>query len=106
MATSISQNIKKLLADRNLTQKELAEAIGVSNGTLSDWPGGRFYPRKKYIDAMAQYFNVSVDEITKEKDTNQDERLMSLFNSLSDGKLEYIIITYLRAEANCCKQRD
>ena len=43
MATSISQNIKKLLADRNLTQKELAEAIGVSNGTLSDWLRGRFY---------------------------------------------------------------
>lgn len=40
---------------------------------------------------MAQYFNVSVDEITKEKDTNQDERLMSLFNSLSDGKKEQVI---------------
>ena len=34
METSISQNIKKLLTDRNLTQKELAEAIGVSGGTL------------------------------------------------------------------------
>lgn len=94
METSISNNIRKLLKDRNISQKELAESIGVSGGTLSDWLRGRFYPRKKYIDAMAQYFNVSADEITKEKDTSQDEKLMSLFNSLSDDKkaqaIEYV----------------
>lgn len=91
MNTGLSENIKRLLTERNLTQKELAEALGISGGTLSDWLRGRFYPRRKYIEAMANYFSVPVDEITKEKDTNLDDRLMSLFNDLSDAKQEQVI---------------
>ena len=88
MESGLSSNIKQLLQDRNITQKELAEAIGVSGGTLSDWLRGRFYPRRKYIEAMATFFGVSAGEITKEKDTNRDERLMSLFDRLSASKQE------------------
>ena len=36
MENSVGSNIKRLLEERHLTQKELAESIGVSEGTLSD----------------------------------------------------------------------
>lgn len=91
MENSVVSNIKRLLEERHLTQKELAESIGVSGGTLSDWLKGRFYPRQKYIIAMSEYFNVQQAEITQEKDTNPDERLVSLFNGLSDSKKEQVI---------------
>ena len=86
MENSVGSNIKRLLEERHLTQKELAESIGLSEGTLSDWLKGRFYPRQKYIIAMSEYFNVPQSEITQEKDTNPDERLVSLFNGFSDSK--------------------
>ena len=43
MELSVGSNIRKLLKDRNITQKELAETIAVSGGTLSDWINGVVY---------------------------------------------------------------
>lgn len=89
--TGLPSNIKRLLQERHLKQVDLADALGISNGTLSDWLKGRYYPRHKYIVAMSEFFGVPVDEITKEKDTNLDDRLMSLFNSLPASKQEQTI---------------
>ena len=85
--SGISDNIRRLIESRNMSQSQLAEILGVSNGTLSDWLKGRFYPRHKYITKMSEYFGVDETEITKEKDiVPTDDRLMSLYNSLTDEK--------------------
>jgi transcriptional regulator with XRE-family HTH domain len=94
--SGISDNIRRLIESRNMTQSQLAEILGVSNGTLSDWLKGRFYPRHKYIAKMSEYFGVGETEITKEKDiVPTDDRLMSLYNSLTDEKKAQAI-DYLR----------
>ena len=63
---ALASNIKALLKERDIKQTQLAEALEISNGTLSDWLRGRFYPRQKYITAIAEFFGVEETEITKE----------------------------------------
>ena len=92
----IGDNIKKLIVNQGMTQTQLADALGISNGTLSDWIRGRYYPRHKYLVAMSEVFGISVDEITRENDTvSLDEKMKSLFNSLSEENQKQTI-EYMR----------
>lgn len=92
----VGYNIKKMIVDRGMKQTQLADALGISNGTLSDWIKGRYYPRHKYLVAMSEVFGVSVDEITRENDTvSLDEKMKSLFNSLSEENQKQTI-EYMR----------
>ena len=53
--------------ERNIDQKELAEAIGVTQPTVSNWIQQTKYPRIKRIQQLADYFNVPKSRITEGK---------------------------------------
>jgi len=57
-AKKIGRNISNLLIERDKTQQELAEAIGVSKSTVSTWTNGKRIPRMDKVDLMCKYFNV------------------------------------------------
>ena len=57
----ISQRIK-----RNMTQKEFAEFMGVSQGLVSKWEKGLVVPSAETIKKIADYFQVSTDFIVTE----------------------------------------
>lgn len=90
-------NLRRLLDERGMTQTELAAGIGISSGTLSDWLSGRYYPRTKYIEAMAAFFGVTVDEIVqiKKAPSSIDDEALSLFMKLSDPAKDQVL-DYLR----------
>lgn len=43
----LSENLQELMNDKNIDQRELAEAIGVSQPTVSNWIQQTKYPRIK-----------------------------------------------------------
>ena len=50
------------LRERNgLTLKELGNAVGVSQGNISDWKRGRSKPSWDMMVKIAKYFNTSLD---------------------------------------------
>ncbi len=55
--------LKELRIERNLGQVELAKAIGVSKGIISLWENGLREPSMYCLISLAEYFNVSVDEL-------------------------------------------
>jgi transcriptional regulator with XRE-family HTH domain len=63
MSISISENLKKLRRSRDLTQEELAEIIGVSAQSISKWERGDNYPDITLLPAIANYFEVTVDDL-------------------------------------------
>ena len=79
-------NLRRLLDERGVSQTDLAAALGISNGTLSDWLSGRYYPRAKYIEALSAFFNVPASELVNEKKTpsSADDEALSLFMALPD----------------------
>ena len=97
MREQLPVNLRALLNERGVSQTELAAAIGVSSGTLSDWLSGRYYPRMKYIEAMAQFFGVAAVDIieTKKAPSSSDDEAVELFMSLSKEAKEQAL-DYLR----------
>lgn len=58
-----AQNLKYLRIEKNLTQPELAQALHVSNGMISFWENGKYEPTATNIIAVAEFFNISIDDL-------------------------------------------
>lgn len=59
----MKNTIKVERARKNMTQKELAEELGVSRQTIIAIETGRFVPSTILAIKIANYFNVSVHDI-------------------------------------------
>ncbi len=56
--TVIAKNINRLLAEKGMNQRELAQLLGVSAAAVSSWCCGMKAPRVDKVDAMAALFGV------------------------------------------------
>ena len=53
-----AKNLKRYMDEKGKTQKELAEIVGVSAPTVSDWLNAKKYPRIDKIEILANYFGI------------------------------------------------
>jgi transcriptional regulator with XRE-family HTH domain len=63
MTTLLSRNLKKLRKNKQLTQSELADKLGVNRSVIGAYEEGRAEPRLSTLVAIAHYFQVSVDAL-------------------------------------------
>lgn len=56
-------NFKELLKQKNITQEELGNKLGLSQQTISDWCNGRRTPRMKMLIKLSGLFDMKIDEI-------------------------------------------
>lgn len=71
----IANNIRTLLNENNMTQMELAKAMGISQSAVSHWLNGTKSPRMDKIDAMCQIFHCSRSDLLQVRSTDEGERL-------------------------------
>ena len=62
----LSMKIATLRNERNLTQKELAEALNFSKQEISNWETGLKKPRISAMYQLAEYFDVTISELLDE----------------------------------------
>jgi putative transcriptional regulator len=55
--------VRRLRADRGLSQGELASALGVSRQTVNSIETGRYTPSLPLSIALARYFGTTVEEV-------------------------------------------
>lgn len=65
---TLSGKIYLLRTRRELSQEDLAAALGVSRQSVSKWETGQSVPDLDKIIRMADLFGVSVDELVREGD--------------------------------------
>lgn len=59
-------NLKNLRMSKKLTQKQLAERLGVERTTVSMWETGNSSPSLEILKKIAQVLECSIDELVKE----------------------------------------
>ena len=82
MALSIGENIKKLRAEKGITQEQLAEHLSITYQSVSKWENNITAPDLYLIPAIAGYFEISIDELFKPNMKgykNKAARLMALY---------------------------
>lgn len=63
MKLQLGKNLKRLRRERDITQEELAEVLGVSFQSISRWELGVCYPDMNLLPAIASFFHVTVDAL-------------------------------------------
>lgn len=62
--TTVKLRLKELMTERNVKQQELADAIGVPQGTLSRWVGNKVdrYDRT-ILNKLIGFFNCDISDL-------------------------------------------
>jgi len=63
MNINIGENIKNLRKRKEITQEELAEYLGISFQSISKWERGEGFPDITMLPDLADFFNISIDEL-------------------------------------------
>ena len=101
MNLNFAENLKRLRKEKGITQEKLSEILDVSAQSVSRWELSICYPDIEMLPAIANYFEVTVDELlsndirSKEKDY---EIFKETIDTLSDETTECIefIMEYCR----------
>ena len=63
--------IKKLRAEKGLTQEQFSQKLNISRQAVSNWENNRNLPDIEMLYEIAKLFNVSVDYLTQEHSDNE-----------------------------------
>lgn len=61
--------------EKNLTQEQLAEKIGVSNKTISKWECGRCMPDYSLIEDLCRELDIGISELITAHDSEQEKKI-------------------------------
>lgn len=65
--------LSELRKERNLTQDELGEQIGVTNKTVSRWENGNYLPPVEMLQILSKLFDMSINEILNGERINDSD---------------------------------
>lgn len=96
-----SQKIKSLRLANNYSQKEVAEGVGISQGTYSGLESGKNAPSLTTLQNLSDFYDESIDclvqpfRIVEDSELTEEEKiLMKKFRRLSIGdqvEIKYLI---------------
>ena len=76
----LSENLKRIRKDNNLSQEQLAEKLSVSRQAVSKWESGQSYPEMDKVLLICKLFNYNLDELMNENIKEVDETKQSKIN--------------------------
>lgn len=103
----ITKNLLYYRKKSGLTQKELAEKIGVKNTAVSNWESGNNSIDIETLFSACEIFGVTLNDMYGRYSTSEssgavlsqnEDRLLSAFRSLNQQGQEYIMQTVSMAE--------
>lgn len=100
MQIRLGEKIRELRKRDGRTQEMLADALGVTGQAVSRWEANGGYPDMEIIPAIANYFNVTIDELfghsLDEKQKRYDELYAEYDRMARRWESPDILIPYLR----------
>ena len=118
MSYVTAKTIKELREKRNITQRELAERISVSDKTVSKWETGKGLPDIAIIEDLAKALGTSITELFTgdlKENENQSANMKkahfyvcpicgNIITSVGQGTFSCCGITLLEQEAEKCDE--
>lgn len=83
----VGKFIAKLRKDKDMTQEQFGETLGVTNKTVSRWESGSYMPNIDMLQRMSQIFGISINELLAgEYISNEDFRRQADQNLIDSAK--------------------
>ena len=82
----IGNKLKKYREDKKMTQKEIAEILGVEPATISKYESGLIEPNLEYLKKLSEIFEVTIDELLKDEEDKLDISKINILQILREQK--------------------
>lgn len=89
----IKNRLKQLRKEANLTQKDLADKLNISKGSIAMYETGKRSPDNEILSIIADFFGVSTDYLLGRTDIKKYNEEFLAFNStehLTDDDLKLV----------------
>ena len=92
---NLSDNLKRIRKENNLSQEQLADKLGVSRQAVSKWESNQAYPEMDKVLQICKMFNLNIDELLNQnlKEVNETKQSKNNVNKFIDDFLDYITKT-------------
>ncbi len=75
-----NERLKQLRVKRNLSQKQLADHLGISQQTVAKWEQGSTFPKPATLKKLTEYLDVTSDYLLEiPKKLTDEEIICALF---------------------------
>ena len=98
---SLSQKLKLLRAEHNMTQEQLAAQINVARATISGYETRDRQPSHEKLTSIAETFHVSVDYLL---DNNDEASSITEFSLLQENLLDEQVFTLYKELSRSSKE--
>ena len=92
---NIGEQIAKYRKEKNLTQEQLGEAVGVSNRTVSKWESCVSYPGVELIPSISRALGISLDQLFGIKTEQKQKDVSEIIEETIENKLEEALYNVL-----------
>lgn len=90
-----NEKLQLLRRTRGISQEKLAEEIGVSRQVISKWEEGDEIPDMYDLMALSDWFNVSLDELLRDRINPRTLQLLSFLEEVEENDNDLIPNTIL-----------
>ena len=90
-----SKNLKRILNEQGIQQKQLAKMVGVSHQSVSYWVNGVKVPRMNMLNSIADALGCSIAELTEPNRASVDQEILSVLKPMSD-KQKHMVLAYAK----------
>ena len=87
MDNKLGDIISELRNKKNLTQKQLANKLGISDKAISRWETGKSFPDLDMLFRISKFFNISLENLLKARmidDGTDDELMQDIIREFND----------------------
>lgn len=81
--STFATNLKRFMALKEKSRKDLANDLGISYYTVTDWVKGKKYPRMDKVEMLANYFGILKSDLIEEK-TEEHRAMQKNNNSIAE----------------------
>ena len=85
----IGSFLKELRKEKNLTQEQFAEKLGISNRTVSRWETGSNMPDISLLTEIAEFYDVSIPELINGE--RKSEKMKEDVKEVADKMADYAV---------------
>lgn len=68
----IGNRLRNLREQNNITQAQIADELGITQGAVSQWEAGATNPSLRTISRLATILNCTVDELLRDADNSNN----------------------------------
>ena len=97
---TFANNFVFYLKKTRKNQSDVANYLGVTTSTVSDWANAKKYPRVDKMQALADYLGVLISDLREERSrdldkspvlSEEDKKIIEMFRLIPEDKREYFL---------------